>query len=1019
MAPKKLDVAKAIENPLLRLIYRLFYATGVMDVAHAISRRLERGYFYPRQDRRRARVLAGTLEQVKQLAERGEYEGVDVVLVGQSHLDAAWLWRWVDALEKAFFTFDNALKHLEAFPTFTFSGSQAVFYHWTELYRPRTFQRIREAVASGRWELVGGDWVEADANLPCGESLVRQRLLGQRYFLEKFGRLAEVAWLPDTFGFAWTLPQILALSGAKYFWTTKLTWNRRTKFPFRTFWWVGPDGTRLLTHVSTLGLGALLSPAEHLSANRLLPTGEKLRANYASDYGQLERSFSDEPVPALGVFYGLGDGGHGPTPAEARFATGLERAGLTRMGTAGEFFGRLKALGDRLPEWADELYLEYHRGTLTTQAWIKRANRRLESALDFVEKFASFADVLGKAYPREVLRTSWRTLAFNQFHDVLPGSSIPEVYDDARRELGVVRKALAGAGREVLSYLARSVEARAPSVTSTGGGDVQIDGSAREEGSGPNAWEWAGVHPAGNEAHAVVAFNPCSWTRDDVAWLEAPRWGRWRVVDESGAPVPCQGVGRYLRGRRVLYLAFVANSVPPLGYKTFFLFPDASPADDPDAPGGSDSPFRVATDDSGNLVVSNGLVRASVDPRTGNVASLVDASTGREFVAGEFNALRAFGDEPEVEDAWNLDPGHWEKPLPVGPPLSARVSRAGPVFVEVEVVRRVGRKLKSRAVQSLRLYAGLRRVEFSTKVDWRERHVVLKVGFEAAVDARVVTCEVPHGSIDRPVAPSTPQQAARYEFCAQRWAALDDAGAGEAPGQPCGLVLVNDSKYGHSVRPGPSPGSTALFLTLLRSPRYPFDQLPASIRRFAPRPLFADQGHHLVKYSVVPHAGNWRDAHAWRAGWEFNCPLRVALVPANNPGFLPPSASFVAVDAPNVAVAAVKAAEPSIGAGSGAAAPPQLPPVEGAVWVVVRLVELEGRATKVRLGVSDLFSVTSACQTDLLELHPSPLPLLEGAGEAAAGGAPRASVLPAVEVTLRPHEIKTTCLSLRFRELNS
>ncbi|MHA1732088.1 MAG: alpha-mannosidase [Promethearchaeota archaeon] len=964
---KKTDLDVMIENPFWRFLYRLVYATGIFDLAHAVGKRLEETYFYPRQDAKNWKRLKGDLARVLALKKEGAYGGLELHAIGQSHIDAAWLWRWVDTVEKCRFTFTNAVKHFGQYPSFTFSQSQAAFYHWMELYHPGLFSEIKKAVAAGKWELVGGEWVEPDANVPSGESFVRQRLYGQRYFLEKFGRLARVGWLPDTFGYSYTYPQVLVKSGARYFWTTKLTWNRDTEFPLRTFWWRGLDGSQVLTHISYLGLQHLFNPGEHARTNRLLPPGEELVASYSSDYGDLHDALSDDTVREVGLFYGKGDGGHGPQPSEAKFVTQLEEAGILKLSDAGGFFEKLEAYGGRLPVWDDEMYLETHRGTLTTQAWVKRANRRAEVLLEEVEKFATLADLIGKGYPGGGIRDAWRAVLFNQFHDILPGSSIPEVYEDHRREFDTIFRNLHAMVGESLDFLSRVV-----------------DTSAVPRGAGL-------ANP-----HALLVFNPLSWVRTDIVRARIPHQGRWEVFSADGERVPSQALVRKRDGVGVEYVLFVASGVPPLGYKTYYLQhvgPSLGAGELGSLPPLPSLPSLPLAADGGDasITLESDLFRVKLDVETGYLVELDAHLPGPEggdvtvsLLDGFGNILRAWED---LEDAWNIDPDYLEKELPMAPPSSVRVTENGPVFSSLEVRRNFRR---STFIQEVTVFRHLPRVEFTTKLAWHERHLLLKVEFETPLDAPVVTCEIPYGHIDRPTAPETPQEKARFEFCGHKW--VDLAGSGGE----WGLTMVNDSKYGFSVRRDPESGAVALQMTLLRSPQYPFDQIPASITRFKPRPIFVDQGNHLARYALVPHAGSWRDAHSWRAGWEFNYPLVPRVHPVA-PGILPAELGFVEVDAPNVVVSTLKKPEPRI-----SPPPPgveQVPENPAGIQVCARLVEVEGRATQARLKFPAPLRLQGAFETDLLELDPAELPVDE----------PRELV-----VEMAPHEIKTVVLDLKF-----
>ena len=344
----------------------------------------------------------------------------DLWATGHAHLDVAWLWTYGQTRQKAARTFHTALLLMEQFPDYHFSQSQPVLYEWVRQDHPELFARIQQRVKQGRWEPTGGMWVEADANLSGGEALVRQFLLGRRFFQEHFGdRATPVLWLPDVFGYPASLPQILRGAGMEYFFTIKIGWSQYNRLPFDSFWWEGLDGTRVLTSFSTTPC----NPGE----------GEGSTYNALAEPRQILGSWNNllqkEHQRDLLMSYGHGDGGGGPTREMLENLHQVYPAApRIRLGPAYEFFRNLERnSGARLPTWNGELYLELHRGTYTTQSRTKRANRKLEVALHDAEAMSLLAGL-----PAE-LRRAWEILCLNQFHDVLPGSSVGEVYVDAEK----------------------------------------------------------------------------------------------------------------------------------------------------------------------------------------------------------------------------------------------------------------------------------------------------------------------------------------------------------------------------------------------------------------------------------------------------------------------------------------------------------------------------------------------------------------------------------------------------------
>lgn len=336
--------------------------------------------------------------------------------IGHAHIDSAWLWPRAETKRKCYRTFSTVLRYLEDYPDYLFSWSQACQYEWLEQEYPQLFDQLKAAIAKGQIVPVGGSWVEPDCNLPSGESLVRQFLFGQQYFERTFGERCRVFWNPDVFGYSGQLPQIMRNAGIDYFLTQKLSWNQFNKMPSHTFTWEGIDGTSVLTH---------FPPADSYNA---VVTVEQLLYN-VSNFKDLERANESY------MLFGYGDGGGGPTRGMLeRIKRCEDVAGLPKlkMRNPDEFFARCDADIEDPLVWVGELYFELHRGTYTTQARTKHGNRKGEILLHDAEFVAAMAGILADSeYPAEALGEAWKLLLFNQFHDVLPGSSIGEVYRDA------------------------------------------------------------------------------------------------------------------------------------------------------------------------------------------------------------------------------------------------------------------------------------------------------------------------------------------------------------------------------------------------------------------------------------------------------------------------------------------------------------------------------------------------------------------------------------------------------------
>jgi len=358
----------------------------------------------------------------KELKKRATSSGLKATAVGHAHIDTGWLWPVRETIRKCARTFATQLDLIDRYPDYIFGASMPQHYQFMKDHYPKIFKRIKAAVKKGQWELQGGMWVEADCNLISGESMVRQLLLGKNFFLEEFGVEVDNLWLPDVFGYSAALPQILKKAGINYFLTQKISWNQFNEFPYQTFNWRGIDGTEILTHF----------PPENtynseLDTEFLLPAQDTFK----------EKVEINEFISLFGV----GDGGGGPKPENielGRRLKNLESAPRVSFDTAKNFFRRLNKKKNKLQTWVGELYLELHRGTLTTHGLVKKQNRKLENKLKVVEFLWSCTDL--KQYPSSELDASWKTLLINQFHDIIPGSSINLVYQTTHKEYNEIHK---------------------------------------------------------------------------------------------------------------------------------------------------------------------------------------------------------------------------------------------------------------------------------------------------------------------------------------------------------------------------------------------------------------------------------------------------------------------------------------------------------------------------------------------------------------------------------------------------
>ncbi|NIM58490.1 MAG: hypothetical protein GTO16_06040 [Candidatus Aminicenantes bacterium] len=675
-----------------------------------------------------------------------------IFIAGNSHIDLAWLWRWRESVEVAKETFSTIMDNMEEYPDIIYIQSQAQAYKWMEEYYPEVFERIKEKVKQGRWEVIGGMWAEPDCNLIDGESFIRQILYGKRYFKEKFGVDVKIGWNPDSFGYNWNMPQFFKKSGIDSFVTQKISWNDTNVFPYYLFWWEAPDGSRILSYFPPTGYGG------RLYAERM-----------ANGLRKFEKNMGMKDVFIL---YGLGNHGGGPNREMLNRARGYKKQSIFPEIKHSQFSQYLKKIRKRdlesLPVWRDELYLEYHRGTYTTQAETKKFNRKSEVLLSNAEKISSFAFLFGKDYGHKSLKEAWEKVLMNQFHDILPGSSINPVYKDSRESYLDVQYLAKKELFEGLKHIAGKID------TSQGENGVPL-----------------------------IIINSLSWRRDGVIKVKLPAefQGKAKVLIDSGEEIPSQ----VLNSPEGTTLCFIAKGVPALGYKTYKLQKGR----------GKTYPSSLK---AGETTLENRFYQVTLHPQTGNIVSIFDKLEKQEVLAplAQGNQLQLMEDIPDRWDAWNI--GYTGRQWNLDKAESIKLEKEGPVIASFKVKKSYLGFSKAKRqptpyfpssffTQEIILYEDIPRLDIEMKADWWEDHVLLKVAFPVDVESDSAIYEIPFAHVSRPTARNTDWERARFEVPAIRWADLSD---GEY-----GVSLLNDSKYGYDIK------DNVMRLTLLRSPLWP------------------------------------------------------------------------------------------------------------------------------------------------------------------------------------------------------
>jgi alpha-mannosidase len=807
--------------------------------------------------------------------------GVNTIqLLGHAHLDMAWLWEVAETWEVAERTFRSSLNLQQLFPDLTFCHSTPALYEWMEINQPEIFTAICQQVQRGTWEIVGGMWIEPDLNLISGESIARQIIYGQQYNRSKFGAVTTVAWLPDTFGFCGQLPQLLKQGGIDYFVTQKFLWNDTNQFPHQLFWWESPDGSRVLSLMSS-------------------PIGEGIDPLKMIDYAcawQTNTSL-DEPL----YLFGIGDHGGGPTRDMLEIADRWSQSDVfpdLEFTTAVKYLDKLAARADShlFPVWKDELYLEFHRGCFTTHADQKRSNRQCEDLLYQAELWSVIASIVNKQPYGDDLKlqieTAWKQTLFNQFHDIIPGTAIEPVYASANEGWANVKRITTQIIRDALGKLCDRMILPAPPL----------------EGAIP-----------------IVIFNALNWNRTEVIKypLETlPLAGKvtWQIFDADGKLLPSQSSTEQI--------LFLATDLPSIGYRLFWLAPNTQIETDCDEDliphpnllkGGKLEPLfprgvgettlsphsttSTETPASSDFIFKNQFVEVKIDPNTGDIESIYDRLNDREIISPGANQLQAFQDGGQYWDAWNIDPKYTEKPLPPsqlkshGSPSAPAIEwiTTGEIRQQVRVVRELaGCEFTQDYI--LDIHSPILWIE--TRVDWQAEHVLIKVNFPLNLTANISTSETACGAIEHPTSPETAIEKAKWELPMHRWVDLTDNSG------TYGVSLLNNCKYGYDT------GTDYLRLTLLRSPNWPDPT--------------ADRGHNEFTYAIYPHSGTWQAAQTVRRGLELNSPLQVVRVggegfpdrmnsasraPFQETGSLGESASFINLGAENLISMALKPSE--------------------------------------------------------------------------------------------------------------
>ena len=874
-------------------------------------------------------------------------------VVGHAHMDMNWLWTYAETMQMCNDNLRQAVAFMKEYPDYTMLQSQAAVYNFVEMVDPPLLEEVKYYVRRGRLELAGGMWTEGDMNLSSGEAITRSFLLGQSFFQSRFGRMAKIGWLPDNFGHISQMPQILKLAGCDYF------YFHRCKPYLGTFWWVAPDSSRVLCYANDTYNGTI-TPELKNEVDKFSP--DKRRILHIT---------------------GVGDHGGGPTRANIEMVHQLDKTPgypSVKFTTAGKFFRQASKEMEGRPTHRGEMQFIFE-GCYTNVAGIKEGNRNSENALFASEFFNTLRWLHGDDYPSAEFNDLWKTVTFNQFHDILPGSAIyeanreavarysevlrktTELRNNAFREMADEVKFQEGKGQPVVAYNMQPFIRKSL---------VEANVYSHEEPATIKVVTW-GSNYYGNKFTPVDKSKPAAKGQpENENFLSASYQAKQLTSDGNLATVLVRdGSGKSYPAQIVFSkptppgftskVQFVVDNMPAGGYKTFYV--------DMTKPGEykESIPF-------GNNTFETDFFKIKIDPRTGGITGLYDKRSGKEFVreGGQLNKLRMYlEDRKGGMKSWTIN--KIVKQEDVSNIESVKIIEAGPVRACIETVLTWG---KSRFIERTYIYRSYPRIDYDLEVHWLETgsdstdSPMLRAVFPINMPGSKFYSQVPFDVVERPVdgkingkeAPSYLKHADAYgikaevddgqEVPAQKWVDVTDG--------KVGIALLNKTKYGHSYTRGD------LRLTLMRSAGDP--------------DIYPNLGKFNISYSLFPHEGDWKNG-VWAEGDNFNVPVYAAEPPSlalvKEHATRPEETSFFSVDAPGVVLSGIK-------------------PSEDGKELIVRLAETEGKATTVNVKMP--LNISSARRLNIIEMP------LDDVAEPVINDR-------YVQVKIRPHEIVTLGLT--------
>jgi alpha-mannosidase len=885
--------------------------------------------------------------------------------IAQSHIDIAWKWRLGQSIRKVEATYGCAVKHMDLFQNFCFAGSQPVLYEMLEKINPSLFEQVAARVKEGRFEITGACWTEPDPRMPSGEAFARQHLYGQRYYLRKFGKISEIAWFQDSFGYSVQMPQYSVRSGCKYYFTNKIASNKDTVFPTNAFHWFSPDGSHMLSYWAPGGFSLFNTWQKFKKGHRMLKAGEHFAFDYSYDKPESSDKWSDEIIPVIGFFYGKGDGGHGPTGEEWAWVRKFQEYGNVTPKRAIDFYRDLEKVGNRLPEFHDELYYEFHRATLTTHHLVKYMNRRMEWCLQGLDSLASIVFIQGYyRYPYEKLTRLWKNVCTLHMHDILPGSSIPEVYDDCWDLWQVFKQWTNEIQQEILDYFINELNLKVG-------------------------------------ASGLLLLNPLCVERNgliEIPWEVSLPIPKGIIQDNNFSPIQLISADPDTfepLERKCSHLIFSGHLKPweicTIQFSS--IIPSESASSKVSIQEKNDEYFieseyyQIILRKSNGAIISLKLHKKSLSN---------SSESPIETLAGPSNVVEGFEDFLLGEPAWNFNPTYRKTPLEsdciTRSPL--RIVDTGPVrwTFENAISFKTEENGWANITQRLSVYADCEGIDLETLIDWKMNEVSVKNFFVIAGDPQISISEVAYGTIKRSLYPKANHDKPRWENNMQSFLTIP------AKDNSFCFNIINEGKYGFDNIEGNKIG-----ISMIRGPRYP-DVPPSSWvskeradrkKRDGTEPFdVADHGSHIIRLRLMPKVGNWENQAIEQVAHAYNCPVLSKVIDYK------PYSQWYTLDLPKgIEIACIKIGEE----GNEQSEDWNNPKFNlNTKIIVLRVYETVGQDQNVKIPIPEWWGIKQAQIADLIE-RPTTEPLETQKTELGA--------INMMECHFAPHEIKTFLLS--------